>query len=90
MADIFFPNDHVVNVKLIDKYSGRVVDSTEVTVKNLEPHLFLLRYMWDGRTVSGGVEWRHPLTGELYRTLTVICETTDPATGIGIKVKPPF
>lgn len=89
--NLFLPNEHPVSLVLRDKRDGREIERDDITVADLEGALFLLRYMWNGATVSGGVAWRHPGTGEAYpHGLTVEMHILHPETGRPMVLAPPM
>jgi hypothetical protein len=83
MSDtVFVTNETVLTVVLVDKATGDVLDRSETTAELLSAHLTVLGITWNAESVSGGVKWWNPRTGELYpRGLAWHVEFTHPDTG---------
>lgn len=57
----------LIRMRLLDKADlTRVVDEAEVPVRNVEGHKLVTSMMFNALTMSGGVLWRHPATGEQF------------------------
>ena len=81
------PFDYPVRVSLIDKATGRIVDESETTAELLGAHFTTLSIMFNALTMSGGVLWRHPQTGERYPSgLTFKTEIEHPDTHETVEV----
>lgn len=55
-----------ITVVLVNKATNAEVDRSTTTAGLLGGHMTTLGIMWNALSVSGGVSWRHPRTGETY------------------------
>jgi len=82
MTTVIFAPEHPVTVVLTDKATGVEVDRSDTTAESYPGCLLRLGIMWNALSVSGGVRWVHPTTGQWYpKGLAFHIETTHPETG---------
>lgn len=58
---------------------GRVVDvSEDIPIETMGGHETTTSIMFNALTMSGGIRWRHPRTGENYRRVQLQWELMNP------------
>lgn len=79
---VFFPNDHLFAVKLIDKETGAIAHEEEMRAEFLHGAVLRIRITWNALAVSGGSRWVRPSDGRTFpRGLTWDISTLHPDTG---------